>query len=53
MYHGCSLKCFAWNSGIITRNDASTGSDNVGGVKFFLCALPRALRRGRHFALVE
>jgi hypothetical protein len=28
-------------------------SDNVGGVKYFLGVLTRALRRERHFALVE
>ena len=28
-------------------------SDNVGGVKYFLSVLLRALRRARHFALVE
>ena len=28
-------------------------SDNVGGVKHFLSVLLRALRRARHFALVE
>jgi len=28
-------------------------SDNVGGVKHFLSILLRALRRARHFALVE
>jgi hypothetical protein len=28
-------------------------SDNVGAVKFFLSVLIRALRRARHFALLE
>jgi hypothetical protein len=28
-------------------------SDNVGAVKHFLSVLTRALRRARHFALVE
>src|SRR5215831_6592952 len=28
-------------------------SDNAGGVKYFLSVLTRALRRARHFALVE
>jgi len=33
--------------------DSTRLSDNVGGVKHFVSKLPRALRRARHFALVE
>src|SRR5215471_8464195 len=33
--------------------DSTRLSDNVGGVKHFLSVLLRALRRARHFALVE
>ena len=37
-------------AGLLVKNRLS---DNVGGVKHFLSVLPRALRRARHFALVE
>src|SRR5215831_8568895 len=41
------------SSGITAKLEQNRVSDNVGGVKHFLSVLLRALRRARHFALVE
>src|SRR5438132_12146374 len=42
-----------WRSGLCVSWRKNRVSNNVGGVKHFWDALARALRRARHFALVE
>src|ERR1022692_3625863 len=46
-------RSFTVSSSVPPLPSFSQRDDNVGGVKYFLSVLLRALRRARHFALVE